>query len=141
MKNKLFFYIQNSKSALEDISTSNLIDKLYKNYDLTLILKNDFINKSNIFFLKKIKKINIVLLNNQNSFRFGGHPLTPSQTYLSKITQFSENDENNNVAVPETESWLKFIRASKFDLIWTNSVFTHTFPSTTLESSEKSWND
>ena len=69
MKNKLFFYIQNSKSALEDISTSNLIDKLYKNYDLTLILKNDFINKSNIFFLKKIKKINIVLLNNQNSFR------------------------------------------------------------------------
>lgn len=79
--------------------------------------------------LKWLQKV----YNNQNSFRFGGHPLTPSQTYLSKITQFSENDENNNVAVPETESWLKFIRASKFDLIWTNSVFTHTFPSTTLE--------
>lgn len=68
-----------------------------------------------------------------DSFRFGGHPLTPSQTYLSKITQFPENNENDNMAIPEKESWHKFVRASKFDLIWTNSVFTHMFPSTTLE--------
>jgi SAM-dependent methyltransferase len=69
----------------------------------------------------------------QNSFSFGGHPLTASHTYLSGRTQPSENYEDKALAIPEKESWLKFVEGVKFDLIWTHSIFTHTYPSTTGE--------
>ena len=82
-----------------------------------------------LFALKWLRKE----YSQQNSFRFGGHPLTASQTYLSKGTQPSENYEDKDLAIPEKESWHKFVEGVKFDLIWTSSIFTHTFPSTTVE--------
>jgi len=66
-----------------------------------------------------------------NRFRFNGSPLPKHHTYLSGKT--SNDTTNPDLALPNNEIWHEFIGNSKFDLIWSCSVFTHMFPNSAIE--------